>query len=184
VIDQAGEECREKKKEEGKFTNAPCALKLIRSLTSGASSIHQELQTRLREMYGNDVLVDAQANMRKCKPGFVMVGGTDGMKVNDLVCDITEEFSVRGFVYGGAITLMFTPNAAEEGELPGGGTYEYEGSGAGVSLGGNGVFAMAGSLETTVYIQAEGPGQAADHSGSGSENYTLTPVEYACGSGD
>jgi hypothetical protein len=182
VLDKAGEECQENKKENSKFTNAPCALKLIRSIASGASSVHQELQTGLSGMYGKDVLVDAQANMQKCKPGFVMVGGTEGLKVNDLVCDITEKFSVKGSVYGGAITLTFTPNSVEAGELPSGGTYKYEGSGAGVSLSGNGTFTMSGSLESTVTINAEGPGQAADQSGSGSELYMLTPVEYACGS--
>ncbi len=185
VLDKAGEECKEKKKEDSKFTSAPCALKLLRNIASGASSVHKELQTRMLETFGKDVLENSQFDIRNsCKPGFVMVGGAEGMKVRDLVCDITEEFSVRGSVYGGAITLTFSPNSAEEGVLPGGGYYSYVGGGAGVSASGNGTFTFSGSLDTTVYIQAEGPGQAAGESGFGSENYTLTPVGYACGGGN
>jgi len=184
ALDNAGEECKEKPKEGGKFTNAPCALKLIRDIASGASSVHQELQTRMLETFGKDVLVDAQANMNKCKPGFIMVGGTEGLKVREMVCGINEEFSVRGSVYGGAITLTFIPNSAEAGELPSGGDYSYVGGGAGVSASGNGTFTFSGSMDTTVFIQAKGPGQAADAGGFGSENYTLTPVEHACGSGN
>jgi hypothetical protein len=183
VIDNAGEECKEKKSEGEKFTNGPCALQLMRKIAAGATPFYKELQTRMLEVYGQDVLVKGQSNIKNaCKPGFVMSGGTDGMKVNESTCDFPGEFSVKGSVYGGAITLTFAPNSAAEGELPGGGTYSYAGGGAGVSASGDGTFTISGSLETTVYIQAKGPGQAADASGFGSENYTLTPVEYACGS--
>jgi hypothetical protein len=183
VIDKAGEECQEKKKENSKFTNGPCVLRLIRSIAADANPIYKELQTRMLETFGKDVLEKGQFNIRNtCKRGFIMSGGTEGMKVNDFVCGITEEFSVHGLVYGGSITLTFTPNSAKEGELPGGGNYSYEGGGGGVSASGNGTFTMSGSLESTVSINAQGPGQAASANGFGSELYALTPVDYACGS--
>jgi len=188
VLDSAGEECREKKKEDGKFTNAPCGLQLIRNIAAGASPFYKELQTRMLETFGKDVLVDAQAKMRKCKPGYIMAGGADNMSVNDQVCDITREFSVHGSVSGGGITLTFTPNSAEDGKLPEGGEYTYAGSAGGVVLGGEGSFVMLGELGSEVILKASGPGSTTTSRGTntagGDENYILTPQEYACGSGD
>ncbi|MGB8981217.1 MAG: hypothetical protein WCC12_05030 [Anaerolineales bacterium] len=187
VLDSAGEECREKKKEDGKFTNAPCGLQLIRNIAAGASPFYKELQTRMLETFGTDVLVDAQAKMRKCKPGYSMAGGGPGLSVNDQVCDITQEFSVRGSVYGGEITIIFTPNAAADGELPGGGEYTYSGFGAGATADGKGSFTMLGKLGSPVILKASGPGEVHNSlgtaGGSGEENYMLTPMEYACAGG-
>jgi hypothetical protein len=104
------------------------------------------------------------------------------MSVRDQVCDITREFSVRGAVLGGEITLIFTPNAAGEGELPDGGNYTYSGQAiAGVTLDGGGSFSMAGKLGSPVILKASGSGEVVGIAGANTEeNYMLTPVGYAC----
>jgi hypothetical protein len=189
VIDNAGEECKEKKSGEQKFTNGPCALQLMRKIAAGATPFYKELQTRLLQVYGQDVLVKGQSDIQNtCKPGYTMVGGAENMSVNDQVCDITREFSVHGSVSGGGITLTFTPNSAEDGKLPDGGEYTYAGSAGGVVLGGEGSFTMLGELGSNVILKASGPGSTTTSRGTntagGDENYMLTPVEDACGGGN
>jgi hypothetical protein len=185
VLDNAGEECKGKKSEKDKFTNGPCTLQLIRKIAAGATPFYKELQTQLLQVYGQDVLVKGQSDIQNtCKPGYSIVGGAPGLTVNDQVCDITREFSVRGAVLGGEITIIFTPNAAAEGELPDGGSYTYSGYGASATADGKGSFSMLGKLGSPVILKASGPGEVHNALGtagaSAEENYMLTPVEYAC----
>jgi hypothetical protein len=185
VLDNADEECKEKKSGEQKFTNGPCTLQLIRKIAAGATPFYKELQTRMLEVYGQDVLVKSQSDIQNaCKPGYTMVGGADNMSVNDQVCDITREFSVHGSVSGGGITLTFTPNSADDGKLPDGGEYTYAGSAGGVILDGEGSFIMLGEPGSEVILKATGPGSTTTSRGTntagGDENYVLTPVEFAC----
>ncbi len=185
VMDKAAEECKKKKQGERKFTSAPCAGDLAKNISGRDTPFWNEYRRRMTEKYGEDAMKDAMKKIEEaCKPGFTMWGGTEGLKVNDNVCDITKSFSVHGSVYGGAVTIIFYPaSSGKADELPSGGVYSYTGSASGAgALGGEGTFKMSGDIKSQVMLNAYGPGQAGGHSASGGEAYVLTRVEYACAS--
>ena len=184
ILDKAAEECKQKKKNEA--TSAPCAYGILRSIASGGNLLFKEFQKRMIEKYGKDVINKYDEKIKKaCRPGYLMAGGTEGLKVNDKVCDITKPFSVNGSVYGGSLKITFTPKSPEkEGVVPAGGSYEYTGSGAGFAANGNGSFFMMGNLESDIKLEAFGPGQVAEWGATGGESYVLTRRDYFCGSND
>jgi hypothetical protein len=107
-----------------------------------------------------------------CQRSVRMTGGADDLKVNAVVCDISQPFTVTG----GRITLDFTPNPRDP---LGGGTYRYRGDFGKFSISGDGTYrvkltASGGSLV------ASGPGNAKTKLGTfsdaGAEHYDLTPV--------
>jgi hypothetical protein len=96
---------------------------------------------------------------------YQIVGGLDDWKTDSKVCDIMKPFQLKGS-YGIVMDLS--------GGLSG--TYSYKGQ-----------FQTQGSGTYTITLPdgpgkpgkmvGQGPGSAMGHSGSGTENYTLTPIE-------
>lgn len=107
-----------------------------------------------------------------CQRSVRMTGGADELKVNAVVCDIGQPFTVTG----GRITLNFTPNPRDP---LGGGTYKYRGDFGKFSVSGDGTYKVDLSADGGTLI-ASGPGSAKTKLGTfsnvGTETYDLTPV--------
>ncbi len=107
-----------------------------------------------------------------CQRSVRMTGGADELKVNAVVCDIGQPFTVTG----GRITLDFTPNPRDP---LGGGTYRYRGDFGRFSVSGDGTYKVDLSAAGGTLI-ASGPGSAktklGTFSNAGTEHYDLTPV--------
>jgi hypothetical protein len=96
---------------------------------------------------------------------FQIVGGLDDWQTSSKVCDVMKPFQLKG-TYG--IVMNLTGGLS--------GTYTYSGQ---YQTHGNGTYTITlpdgpGKLGKMV---GTGPGSAMGHSGSGTENYTLTPIE-------
>ena len=103
---------------------------------------------------------------------FRMAGGADYLKINAVVCDISQPFTVTG----GKITVQFTPSG---GNPLGGGTYTYSGDFGNFSAAGRGTYRVKLTADGGSIV-AKGPGSVTTPRGtfsaSGKEHYDLTPA--------
>lgn len=144
VIDKAAEECKEKKSGEQKFTNGPCALGLIKSITSPASAFDKEFQKRMLEK-NKDILVEGAKRIKDaCSPGYNVSGSSDGVYFSGKICSLEAPFTINGVFPGGSAVTTFTPGNATSGVT------EMSGGGGGCSQSGGGTY--------TVLIIPDGPG--------------------------
>jgi hypothetical protein len=115
MIDKAADECKEEKSGEQKFTNGPCALGLIKSITSPASAFDREFQKRFIEKY-KDTLVEAPRKIKDaCDPGYVVYGSSNNVHFNGKICSLEEPFTINGVFPGGAALTTFTPSSSTSG---------------------------------------------------------------------
>jgi hypothetical protein len=109
----------------------------------------------------------------KALRAYHMEGGAGEFHGIGQVCDLEKQF----FVEGGGITVRFEPSSGA------GGRYSYSGNASGFSLYGHGTYTVKYREEVAVSISAQGPGSvvtpAGTHSGEGSEEYQLTPMQDA-----
>lgn len=184
TIDDAADNCQKKSGQGGRQVGGiSCADTLLKNIQSGSTPFYKEFQKRMLDHFGSPGLDGPREKINKyCVTGYVMSGGTAGMKVPyAFICNINQPFSATGSVYGGSITLKFVPSPAQEpSELPAGGSYTYSGTGGGFSLSGEGTFTLLGSPDGPIKLEAFGPGSVDEYGGSGSESYILTPREHAC----
>ena len=104
--------------------------------------------------------------IKECKKpaAFQIVGGLDDWQTNTKVCDIMQPFTLTG----GGITMKLSGGLS--------GTYDY--SGPYNSHGtGNYTISLPGGLDKPGTMTGSGEGSAEGYSGSGTEKYTLTPIE-------
>jgi hypothetical protein len=184
IIDQASADC-EKKSDPAvqKPKQSSCTERLLRAVEVGLTPFFKEYQKRMIDRYGAKGVGEPREKFdRSCVTGYVMQGGTDGMKVsNTYVCLNQGSFTANGSVYGGSILLTFVPNPAKsESELPSGGSYTYTGSAEGMGLNGEGTFTLLGKVDGPIKLEAFGPGTVDDAGGSGAESYLLTPKGHFC----
>jgi hypothetical protein len=103
---------------------------------------------------------------KECKKAasFQIVGGLDDWQTNTKVCDIMQPFTLKG----GGFSM----------ELSGGldGTYSYRGP---MNTQGTGTYTISlpEGLDKPGTMTGSGEGSAEGYSGSGTEKYTLTPIE-------
>lgn len=184
TIDEAADNCEKKSGQGGRQVGGiSCADTLLKNIQSGSSPFYKEFQKRMLDRYGSQGLGDPREKINKyCVTGYVMSGGTDGMKVPyAFICNINQPFSATGSVRGGSITLKFVPSPAQDpSELPARGSYTYSGFGSGFSLNGEGTFTLLGRPDGPIKLEAFGPGTVDEYGGAGSESYILTPREHAC----
>lgn len=184
TIDEAADNCQKKSGQGGRQVGGiSCADTLLKNIQSGSTPFYKEFQKRMLDHFGSPGLDGPREKINKyCVTGYVMSGGTAGMKVPyAFICNINQPFSATGSVYGGSITLKFMPSPAQDpSELPAGGSYTYSGAGGGFSLAGEGTFTLLGSPDGPIKLEAFGPGTVDEYGGSGSESYILTPREHAC----
>ncbi|HAE58629.1 MAG TPA: hypothetical protein DCG54_03740 [Anaerolineae bacterium] len=185
TINDAADNCQKKSGQGGRQVGGiSCADTLLKNIQSGSSPFYKEFQKRMLDRYGSQGLAGPREKINQyCVTGYVMSGGTAGMKVPyAFICNINQPFSATGSVYGGSITLKFVPKPAPNPrELPAGGSYTYSGASGGFSLEGEGTFTLFGRPDDgPIKLEAFGPGAVDEHGGAGSESYILTPREHAC----
>jgi len=109
----------------------------------------------------------------KALRSYRMEGGAGDFHGVGQVCDLEQQF----FVEGGGNTVRFEPSSSA------GGTYSYSGNMSGFRIYGHGTYTVKYQDEVAVSITATGPGSvvspAGTHSGVGTEEYQLTPMQDA-----
>ncbi len=109
----------------------------------------------------------------KALRAYRMEGGAGDFHGVGQVCDLEKQF----FVEGGGITVRFEPSSNA------GGRYSYSGNAAGFAVYGHGTYTVKYQDEVAVSISAQGPGSvvssAGTHTGEGSEEYQLSPMQDA-----
>jgi hypothetical protein len=109
----------------------------------------------------------------KALRAYRMEGGAGDFHGVGQVCDLEQQF----FVEGGGNTVRFEPSSAA------GGSYSYSGVMSGFRVYGHGTYTVKYRDEVAVGITAKGPGSvvspAGTHSGEGTEEYQLTPLQDA-----
>jgi hypothetical protein len=107
----------------------------------------------------------------KLARAYSVEGGAGDFHGTGTTCDIAVPFTISG----GGNTVRFTPRDAQ------GGTYEYSGNMSGFGVFGNGTYTVTYANEVAVRITATGPGSVQTPmgtvSGTGTEEYRLTPLE-------
>jgi hypothetical protein len=109
----------------------------------------------------------------KALRSYRMEGGAGDFHGVGQVCDLEQQF----FVEGGGNTVRFEPSSSA------GGTYSYSGNMSGFRIYGHGTYTVKYQDEVAVGITATGPGSvvssAGTHTGEGTEEYQLTPMQDA-----
>ena len=109
----------------------------------------------------------------KALRSYRMEGGAGDFHGVGQVCDLEQQF----FVEGGGNTVRFEPSSSA------GGTYSYSGNMSGFRIYGHGTYTVKYQDEVAVGITAQGPGSvvssAGTHTGEGTEEYQLTPMQDA-----
>ena len=109
----------------------------------------------------------------KALRAYRMEGGAGDFHGVGQVCDLEKQF----FVEGGGNTVRFEPSSSA------GGRYSYSGNASGFGVYGHGTYTVKYQDEVAVSITAQGPGSvvspAGTHTGEGSEEYQLSPMQDA-----
>lgn len=100
---------------------------------------------------------------------YRIVGGLDDWQTDTSVCDIMQPFALTSPI----LTLNFSGGLA--------GTYSYSGGPFGAAGGGDYTISLPDGLGKPGTMTGGGEGVAADHTGSGTEFYELTPLDPAAG---
>jgi hypothetical protein len=179
VIDGAAQECTQKKSGEQKFTNAPCAAGVLRSIAAGGTPFYKEFQKRMLDAYGKDAIIDGQTKINNagCKAGYLATGASNGVNFTDQICGIEEPFSITGFFPGGSATTTFTPSS------PIAGTNVMSGGGGGCGQSGGGTYMLAISPDDGSGILNWTDKAGVDCPGTGKNNaftVTLHKIENVC----
>ena len=109
----------------------------------------------------------------KALRAYRMEGGAGDFHGVGQVCDLEQQF----FVEGGGNTVRFEPSSSA------GGSYSYSGNMSGFRIYGHGTYTVKYQNEVAVSITAQGPGSvvssAGTHTGQGTEEYQLSPMQDA-----
>ncbi|MEO6589492.1 MAG: hypothetical protein ABIP06_09325 [Pyrinomonadaceae bacterium] len=137
-------------------------------------AIHNLLAAeRQRQIMGFDGMPNVDEKVEKlikiaeeCKKpaAFQIVGGLDDWQTSTKVCDILQPFTLTG----GGFTMKLSGGLS--------GTYSYSGPFAANGVG-TYTISLPEGLDKPGTMTGQGEGSAAGYTGSGTEKYTLTPIE-------
>jgi hypothetical protein len=106
---------------------------------------------------------------KKCKAAYRIVGGLDDWQTDTAVCDIMQPFALTSPI----LTLNFSGGLS--------GTYSYSGGPFGAAGNGSYTISLPDGIGKPGTMTGSGEGVAGGATGSGTENYTLTPLDPAAG---
>lgn len=102
-----------------------------------------------------------------CKAAYRIVGGLDDWQTDTAVCDIMQPFALTSPI----LTLNFSGGLS--------GTYSYSGGPFGAAGNGSYTISLPDGIGKPGTMTGSGEGVAGGATGSGTENYTLTPLDPA-----
>ena len=109
--------------------------------------------------------IDKLAKIAENCPGpYQIVGGLDDWQTNTRVCDIMKQFTLTGI-----LTMNFSGGLS--------GTYEYSGGPFNSHGTGTYTISLSNGVGSPGTMTGGGEGSAGGRTGSGTEKYTLTPIE-------
>lgn len=100
----------------------------------------------------------------KCPGPYQIVGGLDDWQTNTRVCDIMKPFTLTGI-----LTMNFSGGLS--------GTYDYSGGPFNAHGTGTYTISLSNGVGSPGTMTGGGEGSAGGRTGSGTEKYTLTPIE-------
>lgn len=100
----------------------------------------------------------------KCTGPYQIVGGLDDWQTNTRVCDIMKPFTLTGI-----LTMNFSGGLS--------GTYDYSGGPFNAHGTGTYTISLSNGVGSPGTMTGGGEGSAGGRTGSGTEKYTLTPIE-------
>lgn len=101
-----------------------------------------------------------------CKWAYQIAGGLDDWQTNTRVCDIMKPFTLTSSI---GISMQLSGGLS--------GTYTYSGGPFNAQGAGTYTISLPEGLGKPGTMTGGGEGSAGDHTGSGTEKYTLTPIE-------